>query len=96
MEVTTMSLKIMGAGSSRWDSKVRGFLENVRSFPCRGGLGALFLSQGPVRAGRREMAASFRREGVMVMKHTIDEMKAKIHEMYPKIDKHGVACHGHL
>ena len=26
------------------------------------------------------------------MKHTIDEMKAKIHEMYPKIDKHGVAA----
>ena len=26
------------------------------------------------------------------MKHTLDEMKAKIHEMYPKIDKHGVAA----
>ena len=26
------------------------------------------------------------------MKHTIEEMKAKIHEMYPKIDKHGVAA----
>ena len=42
-------------------------------------------------AGRREMAASFRLEGVTVMKHTLDEMKAKIHQMYPKIDKHGVA-----
>ena len=30
------------------------------------------------------------------MKHTIDEVKAKIHEMYPKIDKHGVARDGHL
>jgi hypothetical protein len=38
-----------------------------------------------------ENAASFRLEGVMTMKHTIEEMKAKIHEMYPKIDKHGVA-----
>ena len=28
----------------------------------------------------------------MVMKHSLDEMKAKIHEMYPKIDKHGVAA----
>jgi hypothetical protein len=36
-------------------------------------------------------AASFRREGVKGMKHTIEEMKAKIHQMYPKIDKHGVA-----
>jgi hypothetical protein len=26
------------------------------------------------------------------MKHTLDEMKAKIHQMYPKIDKHGVAA----
>ena len=24
------------------------------------------------------------------MKHSLDEMKAKIREMYPKIDKHGV------
>ncbi len=24
------------------------------------------------------------------MTHTIEEMKAKIHEMYPKLDKHGV------
>jgi hypothetical protein len=38
-----------------------------------------------------ENTASFRREGVMVMKHSIDELKAKIHQMYPKIDKHGVA-----
>jgi hypothetical protein len=37
------------------------------------------------------MAAAFRHGGVMIMKHTVDEMKAKIHEMYPKIDKHGVA-----
>ena len=37
------------------------------------------------------MAASFRREGVTVMKHTIDEVKVKIHQMYPGIDKHGVA-----
>jgi len=28
----------------------------------------------------------------MVTKHTIDELKAKIHEMYPKIEKHGVAA----
>ena len=27
-----------------------------------------------------------------MMKHSIEEMKAKIHEMYPKIDKHGVAA----
>jgi len=26
------------------------------------------------------------------MKHSIEEMKAKIHEMYPKIDKHGVTA----
>ena len=26
-----------------------------------------------------------------VTKHTIDELKAKIHQMYPKIDQHGVA-----
>ena len=26
-----------------------------------------------------------------MMKHSLDEMKAKIHAMYPKIDKHGVA-----
>ena len=38
------------------------------------------------------MAALFHREGVMVMKHTLDEVKAKIHAMYPKIDKHGVAA----
>ena len=25
------------------------------------------------------------------MKHTLDEMKAKVHQMYPDIDKHGVA-----
>jgi hypothetical protein len=37
------------------------------------------------------LAASFPHEGVMVMKHALEEMKAKIHEMYPKIDKHGVA-----
>jgi hypothetical protein len=36
-------------------------------------------------------AASFRWEGELAMKHTLEEMKAKIHEMYPKIDKHGVA-----
>jgi hypothetical protein len=28
----------------------------------------------------------------MIMKHTIDEFKAKIHELYPKIDPHGVAA----
>jgi hypothetical protein len=38
------------------------------------------------------LAASFHREGVTVMKHTIDEVKAKIHQMYPAIDKHGVAA----
>ena len=27
----------------------------------------------------------------MVTKHTIDELKAKIHVMYPEIDQHGVA-----
>jgi hypothetical protein len=37
------------------------------------------------------MAVSNRYGGVMIMKHSIEEMKAKIHEMYPKIDKHGVA-----
>jgi hypothetical protein len=37
------------------------------------------------------MAASFRHEGVMVMEHTIDEVKVKIHQMYPDIDKLGVA-----
>jgi hypothetical protein len=37
------------------------------------------------------MAAPFHREGVTVMKHTLDEVKVKIHQMYPGIDKHGVA-----
>jgi hypothetical protein len=27
----------------------------------------------------------------MVMPHTIPELQAKIHQMYPKIEKHGVA-----
>jgi hypothetical protein len=54
-------------------------------------LGALFLLIALFGAGRRELAASSHCEGVMIMKHTLDEFKAKIHEMYPKIDKHGVA-----
>jgi hypothetical protein len=29
-------------------------------------------------------------KGVKVMKHTIAELKAKIHEMYPDIDEYGV------
>ena len=28
----------------------------------------------------------------MVTKHPIDELKAKIHQMYPEIDQHGVAA----
>jgi hypothetical protein len=30
------------------------------------------------------------RKGAQVMKHTIAELKAKVHEMYPDIDKYGV------
>jgi len=59
--------------------------------PLPGRVGGLILRESPVVGGRQEMAASIRDEGVMVMKHTIDEMKAKIHEMYPKIDEHEVA-----
>jgi hypothetical protein len=34
--------------------------------------------------------AGFLQKGVKVMKHTIAELKAKVHEMYPDIDKYGV------
>jgi hypothetical protein len=43
-----------------------------------------------VRAGRQWPPSNFI-QGVMVMAHTIAELKDKIHEMYPDIDKHGVA-----
>jgi hypothetical protein len=29
-------------------------------------------------------------QGVLLMPHTIPELQAKIHQMYPAIDKHGV------
>lgn len=57
-----------------------------------GRVGGLIFNYRPDGAGRREWAASIRDEGEMVMKHTLDEVKAKIHQMYPKIDKHGVAA----
>jgi hypothetical protein len=49
----------------------------------------ILYNKGPWAGGGERRAIS--PKGVMVMKHTIAELKAKIHEMYPDIDKHGVA-----
>jgi hypothetical protein len=72
--------------------KVRRFFGEYPQFPLPGWVGSLIFEAGSGSGRRQDMAALFRREGAMLMKHTIDEIKAKIHEMYPKIDKHGVAA----
>jgi hypothetical protein len=42
------------------------------------------------KAGR-QWPPSNSNQGAMVMTHTIEELKGKIHQMYPDIDKHEVA-----
>jgi hypothetical protein len=48
----------------------------------------IFRVEAPGPGGNQ--TALFRHQGARVMEHTIAELQAKIHEMYPDIDKYGV------
>jgi hypothetical protein len=54
------------------------------------GWGPYFSYKSPVRGRAASSGRPISPVGVMVMKHSIEELKAEIHQMYPDIDKYGV------